>query len=102
MEKQISLTYFNIFASKVHLAIVDAEDADVADAAALAGGEQLHVAPPSVKIVAQRDTIFQFEDRAVGFPDGNIDRGARVEHRASRSDVYAAHKVKWLKGYKVI
>lgn len=45
-----------------------------------AGGKQLDVAPASVKIVSQRDTISEFEDRAVGFPNENIDRVAAVEH----------------------
>ena len=45
-----------------------------------AGGKQLYVAPASVKIVSQRDTISEFEDRAVGFPNENIDRVAAVEH----------------------
>lgn len=66
--------------SKKYFAVVYAEDAAVADAAALAGGKQLDVAPASVKIVSQRDTISEFEDRAVGFPNGNIDRVAAVEH----------------------
>ncbi len=38
--------------SKKYLQVVDAEDAAVADAAALAGGKQLDVAPTSVKIVS--------------------------------------------------
>ena len=66
--------------SKKYLAIVYAEDAAVANLAALAGGKQLYVAPASVKIVSQGDTISEFEDRAVGFPYGNIDRVAAVEH----------------------
>ena len=69
------------------LAVVDAEDAAVANLTALAGGKQLDVAPASVKIVSQRDTISEFEDRAVGFPNGNIHRVATVKHSASRSDM---------------
>ena len=70
--------------------VVDAEDAAVADFATFAGGKQLDVAPASVKIVSQGDTISEFEDRAVGFPYGNIDRVAGVEHRASGGYVYRA------------
>lgn len=66
--------------SKKYFAVIDAEDAAVADFATFAGGKQLDVAPASVKIVSQRDTISEFEDRAVGFPNGNIDRVAAVEH----------------------
>ena len=40
-----------------YLAVVDAEDAAVADAAALAGGKQFYVASAAIKIVAERDTI---------------------------------------------
>ena len=64
--------------SKKYLAIVYAEDAAVANLAALAGGKQLHIAPASVKIVSQGDTISEFENRTVGFPYGNIDRVAAV------------------------
>ena len=63
--------------------VIDTEDAAVADFAAFAGGEQLHVAPASIKIVSQGDTISEFKDRAVGFPYGNIDWVAAVEHGAS-------------------
>ena len=66
--------------SKKYFKVVDAEDTAVAYFAALAGGKQLYVAPASVKIVSQGDTISEFEDRAVGFPYGNIDRVAAVEH----------------------
>ncbi len=61
---------------KKNFKVVDAEDAAVADAAALAGGEQLDVAPTSVKGIAQRYDVAEFEYRAIGFPDGNIDRVA--------------------------
>lgn len=54
-----------------------------------------YVAPTSVKIVSQGDTISEFEDRAVRFPYGNIDRVAGVEHWASGGYVYrASHKEK--------
>ncbi len=64
--------------SKKYLQSVYAEDAAVADSATLAGGKQLDVAPTSVKGVAQRYDVTQVEYRAVGFPDGNIDRIAGV------------------------
>lgn len=66
--------------SKEYFKVVDFEDTAVADFATFAGGKQLDVAPASVKIVSQRDTISEFEDRAVGFPNENIDRVAAVEH----------------------
>lgn len=74
--------------SKKYLAIVYAEDAAVANLAALAGGKQLDVAPTSVKIVSQGDTVSEFEYRAVGFPNGDIHRGAAVKHSASGGNVY--------------
>ena len=61
--------------------VVDAEDAAVADFAALAGGKQLHVAPAGVKIVSQGDTISEFEDRAVGCAVGRFAYG--IAHRLS-------------------
>lgn len=73
--------------------VVDAEDAAIADAATLAGGKYLYIPPAAVKIVAERDAILQVENRAVGFPQGNIDRVAAVEHRASGSYMYAAHRL---------
>ena len=77
-----------------YFAVVDAEDAAVANLAALAGGKYLYVPPTSVKIVSQGDTISEFKYRAVGFPDGNIDRVAAVEHSASGRYVYrASHAV---------
>ena len=51
--------------SKKNLQTINAEDATVADFAALAGGEQLHVAPTAVKIVAERDAIWEVEDFSV-------------------------------------
>ena len=67
--------------------VIDTEDAAVADFAAFAGGQYLDIAPAAVKIVSQGDTISEFQDRAVGFPYGNIDRIAGVEHGAGRSDM---------------
>ena len=64
--------------------VVDAEDAAVAYLAALAGGKYLYVPPAAVKIVSQGDTISEFQDRTVGFPNGNIDRVAGIEHCSCR------------------
>lgn len=69
--------------SKKYFKVVYAEDAAVAYFAALAGGKDFYVPPTAVKIVSQGDTISEFQDRAVGFPYGNIDRIAGVEHCAS-------------------
>jgi len=38
------------------------QDAAVADSAAFAGGKNFDIAPTSVKIVSEQDTIFQFEN----------------------------------------
>lgn len=59
---------------------VYAEDAAVADSAAFAGGQYLDIAPTAVEVVAQGDAVMRLQDRAVGFPHGNIDRVAAVEH----------------------
>ena len=61
-----------------YLQVVDAEDTTVADSAALAGGKQLDVAPTSVKGISERYDVAEFENRAVGFPNGNIDRVAGI------------------------
>lgn len=66
--------------SEEYFEVVDAEDTAVAYLAALAGGKYFYVPPAAVEIVSERDTISEFEDRAVGFPHGNIDRVAAVEH----------------------
>ena len=70
--------------------VIDTEDAAVANLAALAGGKYLYVPPASVETVSQRDSVTEFEYFAVGFPYGNIDRVAGVEHRASGGYVYRA------------
>ena len=67
---------------------VCAEDAAVAYLAAFARSEDFNVAPTSVKGISQRYDVAEFEDRAVGFPYGNIDRVAGVEHRSSGGYVY--------------
>ena len=63
--------------------VVDAEDTAVAYLAALAGGKYLYVPPAAVERVTEGNDVTQFQDRAVGFPYGNIDRVAGVEHGAS-------------------
>ena len=68
--------------------VVDTEDTAVTDFAALAGGKNFYVPPAAVETVSQRDAVTEFEDRAVGFPYGNIDRVAGVEHGASGRYVY--------------
>ena len=68
--------------------VIDTEDAAVANLAALAGGKYLYVSPASVETVSQRDAVTEFEDRAVGFPNGNIHRVAAVKHGASGGNVY--------------
>ena len=82
------LIFYELRKLEENFEVVNAEDTAIAYLAALPGDEQLHVAPASVKIVSQRDTISEFEDRAVGFPYRNIHRVAAVKHSASRSDVY--------------
>lgn len=78
--------------SKKYLQSVNAEDAAVAQAAALAGGKDFDVSPTSVKGISQGYDVAEFEDRAVGFPHGNIDGVAGVEHRASGGDMYCVHR----------
>ena len=70
--------------SKKNFKVVYAEDAAVADFPALAGGKYLDVPPASIERVTQRNDVTQFQDRAVGFPYGNIDRVAGVEHCSCR------------------
>ena len=62
--------------------VIDTEDAAVANLAALAGGNYLYVPPTSVETASQRDAVTEFEDRAVGFPNGNIHRVAAVKQSA--------------------
>ena len=45
--------------SKKNIEAVNAEDAAVADAAALAGGKDFDVAPTAVKGIAKRDNIME-------------------------------------------
>ena len=69
--------------SKEYFEVVHSEDTAVAYLAALTGGKYLYVPPAAVERVTERNDITQFQDRAVGFPYGNIDRVAAVEHCAS-------------------
>lgn len=62
---------------------VYAEDAAVADAAALARSKDFDVSPASVKGISQGYDVAEFEDRAVAAPYGEVDGVAGVEHRAS-------------------
>lgn len=48
--------------------VIDLEDAAVADFATFAGGKQLDIAPASIKIVSQGDTITEFEDAPIRLP----------------------------------
>ena len=54
--------------SKEYFKAIDFEDAAVADFATFAGGKQLDVAPASVKIVSQGDTISEFEYAPIRLP----------------------------------
>ena len=62
--------------------VIDTEDAEVADFATFAGGKYLYVPPAFVETVSQRDAVTEFEDRTIGFPNGNIDSVAAVKHSA--------------------
>jgi hypothetical protein len=62
---------------------VYAEDAAVADAAALARSKDFDVSPASVKGISQGYDVAEFEDRAVATPYGEVYGVAAVEHRAS-------------------
>ena len=53
-----------------NLQAVNAEDAAVADAAALAGGKDFDVAPTSVKGISQGYDVAELKDRAVAAPHG--------------------------------
>lgn len=68
--------------------VVHMEDATVAYLAALSGGKYLDVPPVAIERVTERNDVTKFRDRAVGFPYGNIDRVAGVEHDASGGYVY--------------
>lgn len=57
---------------------VYAEDAAVAQTAALAGGKDFDVSPTSVKGISQGYYVAEFEDRAVAAPYGEVDGVAGV------------------------
>lgn len=63
---------------------VNAEDAAVAQTAALAGGKDFDVSPASIKGISQGYDVAEFEYRAVAAPYGEVDRVAGVEHRSCR------------------
>ena len=62
------------FVLQDNLHAVEAVDADIADEAYLARAEELDVASTFVEIVGDRDDGGVFDDRAVGLPDGEVDR----------------------------
>lgn len=64
--------------SKKNIEAVNAEDAAVAQAAALAGGKDFDVSPTSVKGISQGYDVAEFEDRAVAAPYGKVDGVAGV------------------------
>ena len=78
----------NEFRLEEHFKVVDFEHTTISDFAALAGGKDFDVSPTTIKVIAQRDNIMEVQYRAVGFPNGNIDRVAGIEHCASGADVY--------------
>lgn len=79
---------FNIFFNlQEYFVAIDGEDADFADAADLAGVEQLDVAGAGGEIVAERDAVLQMEDFAVSFPNEDVERLPAVEHSASGLEV---------------
>lgn len=71
---------------------VNAEDAAVAQTAALAGGKDFDVSPTSVKGISQGYDVAEFEDRTVAAPYGEVNGVAAVEHRASGGYVYCVHR----------
>lgn len=77
-----------MFGLKKNFEAVNAEDTAVAYLPALARSENFDVAPTSVKGISKRYDVAEFEDRTVGFPYGNIDWVAGIEHRASGADMY--------------
>lgn len=64
--------------SKKYLQSVNAEDAAVAQTAALAGGKDFDVSPTTVKGISQGYDVAEFEDRAVAAPYGEVDGVAGV------------------------
>ena len=66
---------------KKNIEAVNAEDAAVAQTAALAGGKDyvcFDVAPTSVKGISQGYDVAEFEDRAVAAPYGEVGGVAAV------------------------
>ena len=63
---------------KKNIEAVNAEDAAVADAAALAGGKDFDVSPASVKGISQGNDVAEFEDRAVASPYGEVNGVAGI------------------------
>ena len=69
--------------SEKYLAVIDAENADVADFAYLAGREDFEILTAGVTcalFVRERDYVMEVYDFAVGFPEGNVDGVAGAKH----------------------
>ena len=79
--------------SQKYFTIIHGKYAAISDFADLPRREQFYVASTGIKIVAERDAIMQVKYFTVGFPNGNIHRVAAVKHSASRSYMYAAHRL---------
>lgn len=63
-----------------YFTVIDCENAAVADFSDLSRCEQLDVASTGIEIVAERDTVLQEHNLAVGFPHGNVNRVSTVEN----------------------
>ena len=73
--------------SKKHFKVVDLEHATISDFATLSRSKNFHIAPTAIEVIAQRYNVMEVQNRAVGFPNGYIDRVAGIEHCASGADV---------------
>lgn len=58
--------------------VVDKKNCAIANFPDFAGREDFDVPPTTIEVIAQRYNVMEVENRAVGFPYGNIDRVARV------------------------
>ena len=81
------MSYWERFILKENFESVDLEDADVAYAAHLAGGEKFDVSPAAIVVVSKRYDVMEVEYGAVAFPHGKVDGVAAVEHLASCGDM---------------
>ncbi len=71
-----------------NLHIIDAEDAAIAHATDLAGGQELDVAPAAVVVVAQRHGAVEAQDGAVALPERERHRVAGVQDVPGGGYVY--------------